>query len=140
MIVLDTNVVSELLRPTPDPAVIDWVDARHSSEFVLTALTAAELRAGVARLPDGKRKEDLGRGIELLLNETFAGAILSFDADSATHYAEIVATRTRSGRPISTFDAEIAAVCRHHDATLATRNTADFVTTGVTLVDPWDAG
>jgi len=137
VIVLDTNVLSELLKPAPDPTVVAWVDARDSSELAITALTAAELRAGVTLLPEGRRKEALGRAIESLLDETFAGFILAFDVDSAAHYAEILATRTRAGRPVSTFDAQIAAICRQHGSTLATRNTADFAGVGVTLVDPW---
>ncbi len=140
MIVLDTNVLSELLKPAPDPVVVNWVDAQETSELTITALTAAELRAGVALLPEGQRKQRLRRAIESLLTETFAGAILAFEAESAPHYAEIVASRTRTGRPISTVDAQIAAVSRQHEATLATRNTADFTETGVTLVDPSRAG
>lgn len=139
MIVLDTNVLSELLRPAPNATVIEWVDARDSSELAITALTAAELRAGVALLPDGGRKRELGQRIELMLTETFASLVLAFDADSSGYYAEVVAARTRAGRPIGAFDAQIAAVCRQHEATLATRNTADFIDTGVALVDPWTA-
>ncbi len=139
MIVLDTNVVSELARPTPSPAVIDWVDARDSSELVITALTAAEIRAGVALLPDGHRKHEIGIRMESLLTETFAGHVLAFDIDSSTHYAEILAARTRSGHPVDAFDAQIAAVCRQHESVLATRNTADFTDTGIALINPWDA-
>lgn len=139
MIVLDTNVLSELIRPAPHERVVAWVDARDASELAITALTAAELRAGAALLPDGARKRGLGQAIELMLSETFAGFVLAFDADSSAHYAEVVAARSRAGRPISAFDAQIAAVCRQHDATLATRNTADFAETGVALVDPWAA-
>lgn len=137
MIVLDTNVVSELMKSSPDAAVVEWVDARDSSELVLTALTAAELRAGVALLPEGRRKADVGAKIEALLAETFAGFILGFDAESTGFYAQILAARARAGRPIAAFDAQIAAVCRQHDATLATRNTADFTGTDVNLIDPW---
>lgn len=139
MIVLDTNVLSELIRPEPSARVVAWVDARDSSELAITALTAAELRAGVALLPDGARKRELGKRIEGLVAETFAGFVLAFDADASSYYAEIVTVRTRAGRPIGAFDAQIAAVCRRHDATLATRNTADFTDTGIELVDPWTA-
>jgi predicted nucleic acid-binding protein len=139
VIVLDTNVLSELLRPAPSEAVVAWVDARDSSELTITALTAAELRAGVALLPDGARKRTLGERVERTLSETFDGFVLPFDADCSRHFADVVAARTRSGHPISAFDAQIAAICRQHDATLATRNTADFAGTGVMLVDPWTA-
>jgi len=105
---------------------------------VLTALTAAELRAGVALLPEGRRRDELGMRIESLLVETFAGYVLAFDVGSSAYYAEVLAVRTRGGRPITTFDAQIAAVCRQYDSVLATRNTTDFTDTGIQLVNPWD--
>lgn len=135
--VLDTNVLSELMRPAPSTSVVDWLDEQDTSELAITSLTAAELRAGVALLPDGQRKAALGQRIESMIIETFAGFILAFDAESSASYAEIVAARTRAGRPISAFDAQIAAVCRQHDAVLATRNTNDFTGAGIELVDPW---
>jgi predicted nucleic acid-binding protein len=138
VIVLDTNVLSEVARPKPNPAVLEWVDAQDSSTLVITALTAAEVRAGVAILPDGHRKREVGLRMESLLAETFAGFILAFDVGSSDHYADIVAGRRRAGRPISAFDAQIAAVCRQHEASLATRNTADFTDTGIQLINPWD--
>lgn len=137
MIVLDTNVVSELARPKPSHAVIEWVDAQDSSTLVITALTAAEVRAGVALLPDGRRRREVGLRMESLLTETFAGFVLAFDIDSSAHYADIVAGRRHAGRPISIFDAQIAAVCHQHEARLATRNTADFTDTGIQLINPW---
>jgi len=138
VIVLDTNVVSELVRPSPNRSVVEWVDEHDSSELVLTALTAAELRAGVALLPEGRRGDELGMRIESLLVETFAGYVLAFDVGSSAYYAEVLAVRTRGGRPITTFDAQIAAVCRQYDSVLATRNTTDFTDTGIQLVNPWD--
>lgn len=138
MIVLDTNVVSELVRPSPNRSVVEWVDEHDSSELVITALTAAELRAGVALLPEGRRGDELGMRIESLLVETFAGYVLAFDVGSSAYYAEVLAVRTRGGRPITTFDAQIAAVCRQYDSVLATRNTTDFTDTGIQLVNPWD--
>ena len=138
MIVLDTNVVSELVRLSPNRSVVEWVDEHDSSELVITALTAAELRAGVALLPGGRRRDELGIRIESLLVETFAGYVLAFDVGSSAYYADVLAVRTRSSLPISTFDAQIAAVCRQYDAVLATRNTTDFAGTEVMLVNPWD--
>jgi len=138
VIVLDTNVVSELVRPSPNRSVVEWVDEHDSSELVITALTAAELRAGVALLPEGRRRDELGMRIESLLVETFAGNVLAFDVGSSAYYAEVLAVRTRGGRPITTFDAQIAAVCRQYDSVLATRNTTDFTDTGIQLVNPWD--
>lgn len=139
MIILDTNVISELAKPIPNPEVIEWVDAHDSSELVITALTAAEVRAGIALLPEGHRKHEIGTRMESLLTETFAGYVLAFDVDSSGYYAEILTARTRAGRPISAFDAQIAAVCRQHESVLATRNTANFTDTGIPLVNPWDA-
>lgn len=139
MIILDTNVISELLRPSPAMQVVMWVDDHDSSELVTTSMTAAELFAGVAALPRGRRKESLAREVGHLLNDVFAGNVLPFDVASSRHYAQIVATATRRGRPMTPFDAQIAAICQQHDATLATRNVNDFRTTGLTIVNPWEA-
>ena len=137
MIVLDTNVLSELARPRPEPAVVDWGDGYESVELVITALTAAEIRAGVALLPRGSRQREVDQRMEALLTETFSGRILAFDVDSTAHYARILATRRRVGRPIGGMDAQVAAVCAQHESALATRNTADFTDLGLTLIDPW---
>jgi toxin FitB len=139
VIVLDTNVVSELIKPAPAPPVITWVDEREPAELVITAITAAELRAGVAILPRGHRSNQVGQRMDALLTFTFAGSVLPFDIDTAGHYAEVVAARRRAGKPIAALDAQIAGLCRRHRATLATRNIRDFDATGVELVDPWTA-
>lgn len=138
MIVLDTNVVSELARPQPAPKVVDWVDAQDSADLVITAVTAAEIRAGVALLPTGRRQRQIAERMEALITETFAGYVLAFDVDSSEYYANIVATRTHAGRPISGLDAQIAAVCAQHDGTLATRNTDDFDGLDLNLINPWN--
>jgi toxin FitB len=137
VIVLDTNVVSELMRPRADPGVVAWVDKHPVDEMFLTAVTTAELRYGLARLPDGHRKSDLADRIRLIIDEDFAGRVLPFDDDAAVHYADIVVDRERRGVPISMADAQIAAICRSCSGELATRNTKDFVDTGVTVVNPW---
>jgi predicted nucleic acid-binding protein len=139
VIVLDTNVVFELMRPAPDRGVVGWVDERPVSDLLITSITAAELRAGAALLSAGRRRAQIVDQIEILIEETFAGAVLPFDADSGPFYAEIVATRRRVGRPIAALDAQIAAICRQHDASLATRNQRDFADTGIDLLDPWTA-
>lgn len=137
MIVLDTNVVSELMRRRPDAAVLAWADAEDPRTLAITAVTTAELLHGVARLPHGARMHKLAAAVHGLLLEDFEGRVLSFDAPSALHYGELVAARERAGRPIGVADAQIAAICRHHGALLATRNVRDFEATGVELLDPW---
>ncbi|HMR48331.1 MAG TPA: type II toxin-antitoxin system VapC family toxin [Arachnia sp.] len=137
MIVLDTNVVSELFRPTPDQRVVAWVEALPG-DVAITAVTLAELLAGVRRLPDGRRKTALAVQIdEVLQSYRDSRAVLAFDDEAAPHYATILAAREAAGLPISTADAQIAAICRAHAASCATRNTKDFAHTGVDLLNPW---
>ncbi|MFD6528478.1 type II toxin-antitoxin system VapC family toxin [Streptomyces sp. NPDC060184] len=139
MIILDTNVLSELVKPVPDLRVVDWLDGLVPDEVTTTAVTAAELRCGVRRLPDGKRRSELAEGIDAMLFEDLGGRIEVFDAAAATRYADIVMARERLGRPIAAAaDARIAAICVRRKATLATRNVKDFEDTGVTLANPWD--
>jgi predicted nucleic acid-binding protein len=136
MIVLDTNVVSELMRATPAPAVLTWLQQTSSTGLYTTSVTVAEIRYGIARLPDGRRKHDLQQAA----NEIFAAfprQVLPFDLAAATAYADVVAGRERDGNSISGFDGQIAAICRSQAATLATRNTKDFIDTGISLIDPW---
>lgn len=140
MIVLDTNVISELARQIPDTGVLAWLDSLEISEVATTAVTAAELRYGVARLPDGHRKRELTVVIRGILLEDFHGRVLPFDERASIRYADVVTGRERIGLPIGVADAQIAAICRDSGATLATRNTADFEETGIELVDPWQLG
>lgn len=137
MIVLDTNVLSELMRRRPEQRVVEWVD--EQSALALTAITVAELLYGVARLADGARKTKLATAVQALVREDFSGRVLAFDGAAAEHYADLVAARERNGRPVSAADGQIAAICRAHGATLATRNTRDFDETGIDVVDPWTA-
>jgi predicted nucleic acid-binding protein len=139
LIVLDTNVLSELMRNEPSVVVVEWVDAQLSSDLMITSITAAELRAGAALLPAGRRRTRIIERVDAIIDETFDGYVLAFDADSADPYAEIVARRTKSGSPMATPDAQIAAICLQYAATLATRNIRDFVESGVDLVNPWRA-
>lgn len=138
MIILDTNVLSELVKITPEQRVIDWLDALVPSDVATTAITAAELWHGVRRLPDGRRKAMLAAGVDAMLYEDLRGRIEVFDTASANRYADIVTARERAGRPISVADAQIAAICASRHATLATRNVDDFTDTGVDIVNPWD--
>jgi toxin FitB len=140
VIVLDTNVLSELTRQAPAPGVISWLDSLAAAEVATTAITAAELRYGVARLPGGRRKTELAAAVDEMLSDDFQGRVLAFDEVAAQRYADIVTARERLGRPIGMADAQIAAICRTADATLATRNTGDFGGTGVELIDPWSLG
>ncbi|ARS52982.1 type II toxin-antitoxin system VapC family toxin [Kushneria konosiri] len=137
MIVLDTNVLSELMRPTPNDNVVRWLDGQTSEQVFVTAITVAEILHSIARLPAGARRQRLGNIAAAMFEEDLAGRILSFDADSAVVYSQCVATRENSGRPISMADAQIAAICLQHQAALATRNLKDFEGLSMTLHDPW---
>lgn len=139
MIVLDTNVISELMRSGGEPRVTAWVDELPAEELYLTAITAAELHYGVARLADGHRKAVLASRVRRIIEAGFAGRVLAFDGDAAAHYAEVVLARERRGLRITTADGQIAAICRGRSARLATRNTRDFEYTGVEIIDPWRA-
>ena len=138
MIVVDTNVVSELMRKSPDPAVRDWVRAHPGRELCTTAVTLAEIRYGIERLPAGHRKDLLATTADDLF-AAFEDQVLPFDAAAATRYAAIVARRDRAGRPIDGFDAQIAAICRAREAPLATRNVKDFEDAGIDIIDPWQS-
>lgn len=139
MIVLDTNVISEVFRPQPDSHVVDWL-ASLDGDVAITAITLAELLAGIRRLPRGRRRSALALMIETALEPyRDTRSILAFDSEAASHYADIVVARQSAGSPISMADAQIAAICRGIGATIATRNVKDFDQTGVDLVDPWTA-
>jgi predicted nucleic acid-binding protein len=140
MIVLDTNVISELLRPAPARQVEDWLAAQDGASVYFTAVGEAELRHGLAILPTGRRRDDLSRAVEAILAEDFRDRILSFDRAAARAYAAIAAERRAAGRPISQFDCQIAAIARANGAAVATRNTRDFSGCGVVVIDPWDQG
>lgn len=137
MIILDTNVISELLRPVPAPGVENWLAAQGGEAIYFTAVGEAELRHGLAIMPAGKRRNALAQAIDDILDEDFRGRILPFDRDAARDYEQIAASRRTAGRPISQFDCQIAAIARAHKASLATRNTADFEGCEIELVDPW---
>jgi toxin FitB len=136
VIILDTNVVSELMRPEPAPQVASWVRVRDRRELRTTAITLAEIRYGIARLPDGRRKQVLLAAADDVFS-TFADQVLPIDAAAAESYAVVASMRERAGKPIASLDALIAAVCRSQSAALATRNVADFAGTGIEIIDPW---
>jgi toxin FitB len=136
MIIVDTNVLSELMRPAPSPTVRSWASAQPAGEVFTTAITVAEVGYGLHRLPSGLRKDRLQAAASEIFT-AFRGQVLPFDLQAAGHYASIVSYRESIGLPIEGFDGQIAAICRCHNATLATRNTSDFAETGVDLLNPW---
>ena len=136
MIVLDTNALSELMRPSPDPHFLRWWDSMTNQILHTTSISVAEIELGVERLPRGRRKELLRTAVSGLF-ESFNSEILAFDHRSARAYAQVVVERTEAGTPIDGFDAQIAAICRVNQATLVTRNAKDFVGTGIDMLNPW---
>jgi predicted nucleic acid-binding protein len=137
VIVLDTSVISELTRQVPEPGVLSWLDSLPAGEVGTTAVTAAELLYGVARMPAGRRKAELAAAVGGLLGHDFRDRVLPFDERCASRYADIACARETLGRPIGVANAQIAAICRTAEATLATRNTDDFSGTGIELINPW---
>lgn len=137
MIVLDSNVVSELMRVAPSPAVVTWVQAQPPARLCTTSVTLAEIFYGVGRLPAGRRRSTLRAAADDVFT-VFAERVLAFDAAAAAHYADVVVERERAGAPIDGFDAQIAAVCRSRRASLATRNVVDFEGLGLEVMNPWD--
>lgn len=133
---LDTNVISELMRATPDASVEAWVRQAIPAMVYTTAVTLAEVSFGIARLPSGRRKTLLADAADDIFT-TFADHVLPFDAAAADQYASVVVEREHTGKPIAGFDAQIAAICRSRRAALATRNTTDFTHLGLDIIDPW---
>lgn len=137
MILLDTNVVSEPLRQAPAPQVIDWLDAQALGTLFLSAITVAELRAGIALLPPGRRRSGLQDELEQRVLPLFAGRVLAFDLTCTQPYAELMARARRAGLTISTADGYIAAIAAAHGLAVATRDTRPFEAAGVAVIDPW---
>jgi toxin FitB len=138
MILLDTNVLSEVMRREPSAIVLRWLDAQPVEQMWVCAISRAEIFLGITLLPEGKRRDDLRLAALGMFSEDFNNRCLSFDAFAADAYAEIVTERRRQGRPISAEDAQIAAICCVHGMAIATRNTSDFVAiSGLEIVNPW---
>ena len=138
MVVIDSNVVSELMRAEPSAEVLDWMDDRQPRELYVTAVTEAEVRTGIALLPEGRRRRGLAEACERAFGSLFAGRVLPFDSDAARAYAEIAAVRRVLGRPVSFADGQIAAIARSRRMAVATRNIRDFQDMGIGVLDPWD--
>lgn len=137
MFLIDTNVISELMRATPAPSVLNWFSTQDPSTLYLSAVTEAELRTGVATLPAGQRREGLKAALDATIAEDFEGRILPFDTDAAKTYADIVSMRRAAGRPIADAHCQIASIARAIGMPVVTRNTRDFEGCGVDVINPW---
>ena len=137
MIVLDTNVLSELMRSHPDPAVFAWTAGHPRSSLYTTSINVAEILYGIAALPLGRRRSTLADLAGAMFAEDFGGRILPFDHAAAARYADIVVSRRQQGRPIEALDAQIAAVAAVARADIATRDIGGFSGCGLSLIDPW---
>jgi predicted nucleic acid-binding protein len=140
MIVLDTNVLSELMKISPSRQAMGWWKARSLSELFVTTITEAEILLGAELLPRGERRTALEAAVTEMFGSDFDERILPFDSEAAREYSTIVATRRGSGRPISQRDAQIAAIARSRGAAVATRNTEDFEDCGIRVLNPWLGG
>lgn len=138
MILLDTNVISELMRPQPEPRVLAWVDGLDPEAVVITAMNEAEILHGLARLPDGRRKQQLQQSWEAMKAELLTDRVLPFSSEAARWYAELLRRRERLGRAMATADAVIAATALAQGAALATRDVDDFAEIGLELINPWN--
>ena len=137
MILLDTNVLSELMKPAPSEQVVNWISSRPATSLFVTVLTQAELLYGVELLAEGRRKTALRNAVDAMFKQDFAERILNFDTAAAVEFADIAAKRDKVGKPISQIDAQIAAIARSRGAKIATRNVKDFEHCGVEIINPW---
>jgi len=138
MIVLDTNVISALMRKEPEKPVVKWLDAQPAASVWITAITVMEIRFGLQTMPKGRRQEALIRAFDLMLKSMIEGRIASFDAEAGTQAEELMAQRKRKGRPAEVRDTMIAGIVLANRATLATRNTQHFEDLPVTVINPWE--
>jgi predicted nucleic acid-binding protein len=139
MIVLDTNVISEPLKPLADPAVIQWLDAQDPETLYLTATALSEVLIGIPLLPTGKRKRGMEMAMQSLQTKLFAGRFLSFDREAAIAFALLGSRAAAKGYSISVADCQIAAIAAVHGFSVATRDTTPFVAAGVPVINPWEA-
>ena len=139
MIIVDTNVISELMRGEPHPAVLSWVAAQPRSLLYTTYVCQAEILYGIAALPEGRRRTALAAAAEAMFAEDFAGRLLPFEERAVARYPEIVLARRQAGHPIEKFDALIAATALAAGASIATRDAGGFAVCGLTVIDPWAA-
>ena len=138
MLLLDTNVLSALIEPLPPAPVRDWIVGQRRELLVTAATCQAEILAGLAIMPRGRRRRGLERAAHMMFSEDFGGRVPPFNSPAAKAYAHIFAIRRRAGRPVAEMDLMIAAIALAHDADIVTRNVADFEGCGVALINPWD--
>lgn len=137
MIVLDTNVVTEMMKASPAPVVVAWLNGQETSALFLTTITIGEISYGLRILPQGKRRLLLEQGFERVVEEAFTGRILDFDEKAARRYGDLMGRRRKIGRPLSILDGQIAAITRVNGGAVATRNVRDFVECGVEVINPF---
>ena len=138
MVVLDTNVVSEMMKAAPSTTVLSWMNDQDASQLFLTAITVGEIRYGLRVLPQGKRRRSLEEGFERILAEGFAGRVLAFDEAAAHRYGEVMGRRQEIGRPLAIPDGQIASIAWSNGYAVATRNVQDFLECGVEVINPFD--
>jgi toxin FitB len=138
VIIVDTNVVTEVMKASPAAAVVSWLNAQDSSVLFLTAITVGEIRYGLRTMPRGLRRQRLEEGFERVITEGFTGRILAFGEEAASHYGEVMGRRKELGRPLSVPDGQIAAIARVHGFAVATRNVRDFLDCGIEIVNPFE--
>lgn len=137
MILLDTNVISEMMRPAPDSGVIRWLNNANSGQLHVSTISIAEILYGLNLLPAGHRRQALETRFELFLGQAFAHRILSFDEAAARHYGPLMGDRRRAGLPMTAPDGQIASIAHSHAMAVATRNSRDFGSCGLALINPW---
>ena len=138
MIILDTNVISELMSPSPEPLVLQWLRTQPLGEIATTSINLAEIRYGLARLPNGRRRRDLETRFDTFASRGFGPRVYDFDRAAAAAYADLAVLRENSGRRLEGFDGLIAAIAAVRGAAIATRNARDFTGCGITVISPWN--
>jgi predicted nucleic acid-binding protein len=138
MLMLDTNMLSEIMRSEPEQKVVDWIVRQPSDELFTAAVCQAEILSGLAVMPSGRRRAELEEAARSMFADDFDGRVLPFDAEAASAYAEVFAARRKAGRPSGTIDLMLAGIARARGAGVVTRNVADFEGVGVPIVNPWD--
>lgn len=139
MILLDTNIVAEMMKAEPAPAVVAWLNSQEASSLFLSTVTIGEITFGLRVLPRGRRRRHLEEGFERVLAEAFLGRVLPFDEEAAHRYGEIMSRRRQIGRPLSILDGQIASIARANGCAVATRNVRDFVDCGVEVINPFES-